>query len=122
MVDLVSASSKRSDLLVDLDHAAQQLGQANSDAGTLSVRSTGRVGRAHSLEDRLTDAAVQKVILKLPGRNTSLQDRGAVRHQREERGSVASEVASGARWHHLLPVFDLAADRKIEGSGNTSCR
>jgi hypothetical protein len=59
----VSAYSKRSGLLVDLDHAAQQLGQANNGTGTPSVRSTGRVGRAHGLEDRLTDAAVQKIIL-----------------------------------------------------------
>jgi hypothetical protein len=66
-VDLVSAYSKRLDLLVDLDHAAQQLGQANSDTGTPSVRSTSRVGRAHSLEDRLTDAAVQKIILSFQG-------------------------------------------------------
>jgi hypothetical protein len=62
-VDLVSAYSKRSDLLVDLDHAAQQLKQANSDTSTPSVRSTGRVGHAHRLEDRLTDAVVQKIIL-----------------------------------------------------------
>jgi hypothetical protein len=63
----VSAYSKRSDLLVDLDHAAQQLEQANSDTGTPSVQSTGRVSRAHSLEDRLTDAAVQKIILSFHG-------------------------------------------------------
>jgi hypothetical protein len=66
-VDLVSAYSKRSGLLVDLDHAAQQLGQANSDTGTSSVRSTERVGGAHSLQDRLTDADMRQIIMSFQG-------------------------------------------------------
>jgi hypothetical protein len=63
LVDLVSAYSKRSDLLVDLDRTAQHLGRADDATNSQSVRSTGRVGRAHSLQDRLSDATVQKIIL-----------------------------------------------------------
>jgi hypothetical protein len=65
--DLVSAYSKRPDLLVDLDHAAQQLRHADDDASSPSVRSTGRVGRAYSLQDRLTDADMRQIALSFQG-------------------------------------------------------
>jgi hypothetical protein len=66
-VDLVSAYSKRSDLLVDLDRIVQQLGQADGGTNSQSVLSTGRIGGAHSLQDRLTDADVRQIVLSFQG-------------------------------------------------------
>jgi hypothetical protein len=43
---------------VDLEQALRQLGQAAEK----SVQSRGWVGRAHSLQDRLTEADMQKII------------------------------------------------------------
>ena len=67
LVDLVSAYSKRPELLVDLDHMLRQLEQVDNDSGSQSVQSTGRVGRVHGLQDRLTDADVRKIILSFEG-------------------------------------------------------
>ncbi len=62
-MDLVSAYSKRSDLLVDLDRVVQQLGHADGDISSRSVQSIGRVGRAHGLQERLTNADMRQIIL-----------------------------------------------------------
>lgn len=62
-MDLVSAYSKRSDLLVDLDHVVQQLRHAGKDTNSQSVQSAGRVGRARNLQDRLTDADAEQIAL-----------------------------------------------------------
>jgi hypothetical protein len=63
----VSAYSKRSDLLVDLDHVVQQLRHADGDTNSQSVQSTGRVGRARDLQDRLTGADVEQIALSFQG-------------------------------------------------------
>ena len=63
----MSAYSKRPELLVDLDHMLRQLEQVDNDSGSQSVQSTGRVGRVHGLQDRLTDADVRKIILSFEG-------------------------------------------------------
>jgi hypothetical protein len=57
----------RPELLVDLDHMLRQLEQVDNDSGSQSVQSTGRVGRVHGLQDRLTDADVRKIILSFEG-------------------------------------------------------
>lgn len=62
-MDLVSAYSKRSDLLVDLDRVVLQLGHAASVTNSQSVQSTGRVGRARDLQDCLTNADVEQIAL-----------------------------------------------------------
>ena len=66
-MDLVSAYSKRPDLLVDLDRAGQQMRWADETTILRSVRSIGRVGRAHSLQDRLADSDVRQIILSFQG-------------------------------------------------------
>ena len=69
-MDLVSAYSKRFDLLLDLHRTAQQLETADDGTGSRSIRSTGRAGRPHSLKDRLTETSVQKIILSFQGGTT----------------------------------------------------
>lgn len=58
--------SKRHDLLYDLVEALRQLGTAREAAGLdgkrRSVRSTGRVGHVHNVEDRLGEETVCKII------------------------------------------------------------
>jgi hypothetical protein len=64
ILDLVSAYSKRADLLVDLVQVAQNLQQVAEGGGiSRSVRSIGRVGQPRTLRDRLTDAAVREIAL-----------------------------------------------------------
>lgn len=65
MVDLVTAYSKRHDLLYDLEEALRQLGKAQEDSSTepQSVRSTGRIGHKHALQDRLSDEDRRKIVL-----------------------------------------------------------
>jgi hypothetical protein len=66
-VDLVSAYSKRPELLVDLNYALQQLGHVDGGISSQSVQSTGRVGRARGLQDRLTNADIRQIILSFQG-------------------------------------------------------
>jgi hypothetical protein len=63
----VSAYSKRSDLLVDLDRVVQQLKHGDGDTSSRSVQSTGRLRRARGLQDRLTDADIRQIILSFQG-------------------------------------------------------
>jgi hypothetical protein len=101
-VDLVSAYSKRSDLLVDLDRIVQQLGQADGGTNSQSVLSTGRIGGAHSLQDRLTDADVRQIVLSFQAAHLATRSPRNT-HQREKRGPVASKMA---RWPDVISVIN----------------
>lgn len=65
MVDLLTAYSKRSDLLFDLDRATEQLAEAARDpspSSRLSVRTTARAARPRSLAARLSEAQVRELV------------------------------------------------------------
>lgn len=66
MVEVLRHYSNCPELLDDLERAVQQLAEAAAAAPVderLSVHATGRVGRKHGLQDRLTEADVQKIVL-----------------------------------------------------------
>jgi hypothetical protein len=63
----VSAYSKRSDLLVDLDRVVQQLKHSDDNTSLRSVQSTVRGRQAHGLQDRLSDADIRQIILSFQG-------------------------------------------------------
>jgi hypothetical protein len=64
LLDLVRAYSKRYDLLDELDRATRRLARAlaaDPVGEPLSVRSTGRVGRAWALTDRLSEDEMREI-------------------------------------------------------------
>jgi hypothetical protein len=88
-VGLLTYYSNRSDLLHELDVAADRLQQAQADdtPSVRSVRSPDRKGRAWSLAERLTEAQVQAIVTGF--------EAGALRCQLAERYKIS--VSSVAR-------------------------
>lgn len=104
-VDLVSAYSNRDDLVFELVTAMRQLEEARSAGGSesrLSVQSVGRVGRAHGLQDRLSQADLQNVVTEY--------EAGELRKDLAERyGISVSSVARILRAHRAAQAQDQRA-------------